>query len=158
MSLPSAFNGEMYKTSVLSSSSPASALRTSRSMQARNAASVFPEPVGAQISVVLSPRICGQPCSCGSVGVPNLETNHSRTRGCAHSRPVGDGTAKAVSLMICLQERKSCQTEYQYIVLQILCRCKKTPTCSFSTPPPPSIRDEPFRRSFTEQTPLNSES
>src|ERR1700735_313561 len=131
MSLPSAFNGEMYKTSVLSSSSPASALRTSRSMQARNAASVFPEPVGAQMSVVLSLRIWGQPCSCGSVGVPNFETNHSRTSGCAHSRPDGDGAAKAVSLMICLQERKSCQSEYQYIVLEILFRCKKHRGVSF---------------------------
>src|ERR1700735_3640780 len=117
MSLPSAFNGEMYKTSFLSSSSPASALRTSRSMQARNAASVFPEPVGAQMSVVLSLRMWGQPCSFGSVGVPDLETNHSRTRGCAHSRPVGDGMAKAVSLMNMPARKEGCQNEYQYIVL-----------------------------------------
>src|SRR5208282_1109121 len=58
-------------------------------MQARNAASVFPEPVGAEISVVRPARICGQPCSCGSVGVPNRWTNHSLTRGWAHARESG---------------------------------------------------------------------
>src|SRR6185437_1808663 len=62
------------------------ALRTKRSMQAKNAASVLPEPVGAQISVSVSARMCGQPCSCGSVGVPNFAANHSRTSGCAHER------------------------------------------------------------------------
>ncbi len=50
-------------------------------MQARNAARVLPEPVGAEISVVRPARICGQPCSCGSVGVPNLAMNHSATKG-----------------------------------------------------------------------------
>src|ERR1700685_690858 len=90
------------------------AFRTNRSMHARNAASVFPEPVGAQINVVLSARMWGQPCSCGSVGVPNFPTNHSWTSGCAHSRlgilesskagslnasPVGNGeSAKQVHL------------------------------------------------------------
>ncbi len=43
--------------------SPASAFRTSRSMQARNAARVLPDPVGAEISVVLPARIWGHPCS-----------------------------------------------------------------------------------------------
>src|SRR5215813_4433364 len=55
-------------------------------MQARKAASVLPEPVGAEINVVRPARMCGQPCSCGSVGVPNLEANHSATSGCAHER------------------------------------------------------------------------
>src|SRR6266853_6584652 len=55
-------------------------------MQARNAASVLPEPVGAEISVVRPPRMCGQPSSCGSVGVPNLLVNHSATRGWAQER------------------------------------------------------------------------
>src|ERR1700751_2497753 len=58
-------------------------------MQARNAASVLPEPVGAEIKVVRRARMCGQPCSCGSVGVPNFVTNHSCTMGCAHSREAG---------------------------------------------------------------------
>ena len=66
MSLPRAFNGETYKTSVRFTSEPSSALRTRRSMQIRNAASVLPEPVGAEISVVRPARISGQPCSCGS--------------------------------------------------------------------------------------------
>src|SRR3569833_213503 len=69
--------------------SPASAFRTSRSMQARNAASVFPDPVDAEISVVRPSMMYGQPCSCGSVGVPKRPTNHSCTRGCAHSRLEG---------------------------------------------------------------------
>src|SRR4029077_6974000 len=58
-------------------------------MQARNAARVLPDPVGAEIKVVLPARICGQPCSWGSVGVPNRETNHSATRGCAQLREEG---------------------------------------------------------------------
>ena len=54
-------------------------------MQTRNAASVLPDPVGAEINVVSPARICGQPASCGSVGVPNFATNHSCTMGCAHA-------------------------------------------------------------------------
>jgi hypothetical protein len=55
-------------------------------MQARNAARVLPEPVGAEIRVVRPARMCGQPCSCGSVGVPNLFVNHSATSGWAQER------------------------------------------------------------------------
>src|SRR5579884_2368109 len=62
-------------------------------MQIRNAARVFPEPVGAEISVVLPERISGQPCSCGSVGVPKRPTNHSRTSGCAQSSALETGTS-----------------------------------------------------------------
>src|SRR5271156_5464947 len=62
-------------------------------MQARNAARVLPEPVGAQIRVFFLATICGQPSSCGSVGVPNLVTNHSRTSGCAHSRDLHSGAS-----------------------------------------------------------------
>src|ERR1017187_3986941 len=65
------------------------ALRTSRSIQARNAARVFPEPVGAQISADRFWRMWGQPNSCGSVGVPNLLRNQARTSGCAQSRAPG---------------------------------------------------------------------
>src|SRR5579862_6534871 len=89
MSLPRALSGETYSTSVRSVRSPASALRTSRSIQARNAASVLPDPVGAEINVVRPARMCGQPCSCGSVGVPKREINHSATRGCAQDRDSG---------------------------------------------------------------------
>jgi len=55
-------------------------------MQTRKAASVFPEPVGAEISVVFPAKMCGHPCSCGSVGWPRRVRNQSRTRGCAQSR------------------------------------------------------------------------
>src|SRR5689334_24935109 len=89
MSLPSALSGETYNTSVRSSRSPAKALRTRRSMQARNAVSVLPEPVGAEISVVWPARMCGQPCSWGSVGVPKRATNHSWTSGCAQESDSG---------------------------------------------------------------------
>ncbi len=41
------------------------------------------------MSVVCPARMCGQPCSWGSVGVPNRETNHSRTRGWAQAREEG---------------------------------------------------------------------
>src|ERR1700733_6890550 len=58
-------------------------------MHARNAASVLPEPVGAEIRVFCPARICGQPCSCGSVGVPKRWTNHSATRGWAQAREEG---------------------------------------------------------------------
>src|SRR5260221_305284 len=42
-------------------------------MQARKAASVLPDPVGAEISVVWPARMWGQPCSCGSIGVEPCE-------------------------------------------------------------------------------------
>src|SRR5689334_19317241 len=53
-------------------------------MQARNAASVLPDPVGAEMSVLRPSRIGGQPSVCGSVGVPKRAVNQSRTSGCAH--------------------------------------------------------------------------
>src|SRR5262245_37670094 len=68
-------------------------------MQIKNAANVFPDPVGAEISVVSPAKICGQPSSCGSVGVPNRETNQSRTSGCAHSRFDKREDAEDVSFM-----------------------------------------------------------
>ena len=58
-------------------------------MQARNAESVLPDPVGAEISVVRPARMCGQPCSCGSVGVAKRRTNHSATSGWAQARDAG---------------------------------------------------------------------
>src|SRR6185437_698686 len=77
-----------------SSSAPETAFRTRRSMHARNAESVFPEPVGAEISVERPARIWGQPSSCGSVGVPNLWTNHSCTTGWAQASEVGISAVK----------------------------------------------------------------
>jgi len=58
-------------------------------MQLKKAASVLPEPVGAEIRVVRPAMMCGQPCSCGSVGVPNFETNHYCTRECAQASVAG---------------------------------------------------------------------
>src|SRR5271155_5197057 len=69
-------------------------------MQAKNAASVLPEPVGAQIRVFFLARMCGQPSSCGSVGVPNFVTNHSRTSGCAHSRDLRSGASGVAAWFI----------------------------------------------------------
>src|SRR5215469_6311841 len=57
-------------------------------MHIRKAASVLPEPVGAEIRVVFPEAMCGQPYCCGSVGVPNRDTNQSRTSGCAHCSSV----------------------------------------------------------------------
>src|SRR5438309_1864346 len=91
MSLPRAFSGDTYRTSVRSCNSPARALRTRRSMHARKAASVLPEPVGAEIRVVRPLRMCGHPCSCGSVGVPKRRTNHSCTTEWAQERELGIG-------------------------------------------------------------------
>ena len=58
-------------------------------MQTRNAARVFPEPVGAEIKVASPARIAGQPWCWGSVGEPNLVMNHSAVMGCAQAREGG---------------------------------------------------------------------
>src|SRR5918999_1465609 len=50
-------------------------------MPYRKAASVFPEPVGAWISVCLPLAIAGQPCSCAGVGPSKVRSNHSRVSG-----------------------------------------------------------------------------
>src|ERR1700691_6722376 len=80
-------------------------------MQARNAARVVPEPVGAQINVFFLTRMWGQPSSCGSVGVPNLPTNHSRTSGCAHSRDWRSGVSEATAWFIFLFPRYAFRRE-----------------------------------------------
>src|SRR5262249_35271187 len=49
------------------------------SRQARKAASVLPEPVGARMSVCRPEAMAGQPCRWAAVGSPNSERNHSRT-------------------------------------------------------------------------------
>src|SRR5437868_1696293 len=68
------------------------ALRTSRSMQAKNAARVLPEPVGAEISVLRPETMWGHPSSWGSVGVPKQRTNQSRTSGCAQAKAGESGS------------------------------------------------------------------
>ena len=48
-------------------------------MPHRNAASVLPEPVGAQISVLAPAAIFGQPCAWAGVGAANEASNQRRT-------------------------------------------------------------------------------
>ena len=81
MSLDSALRGETYTTSVRSGRPPPSPARTSPSRQVRNAASVFPEPVGAAISVCRPLAMAGQPRAWASVGPSNRPSNHAWTRG-----------------------------------------------------------------------------
>ena len=50
-------------------------------MPQRNAASVLPEPVGAEISVCDPVAMAGQACACTAVGSANAFANQSRTRG-----------------------------------------------------------------------------
>src|SRR5690348_9792757 len=63
-------------------------------MHARNADKVLPDPVGAEISVERPATICGHPSCWGSVGVPNLRTNHSCTRGWAQESEAGASMVK----------------------------------------------------------------
>src|SRR5881397_35806 len=53
----------------------------SRSIAARNAASVLPEPVGASTSTLSPSAIAGQPSSCARVGVWKVASNHARVAG-----------------------------------------------------------------------------
>ena len=54
--------------------------RASRSIPQRNAASVLPEPVGAQISVLAPVAIAGQPAACAGVGPSKERSNQARVR------------------------------------------------------------------------------
>jgi hypothetical protein len=47
----------------------------------RNAANVFPVPVGARMSVCAPLAIAGQPSRCGALGSPTVSVNHCRTSG-----------------------------------------------------------------------------
>ncbi len=69
-------------------------------MQTRNAARVLPLPVGAEMSVGSPARMLGQPCSCGSVGEPNLLRNHSAVTGCAQASEVGISRVSATAGMV----------------------------------------------------------
>ena len=52
-----------------------------RSSAHRNAASVLPEPVGAEISTCSPVAIAGQACAWAGVGSANAPVNQSRTPG-----------------------------------------------------------------------------
>src|ERR1044072_4545626 len=60
--------------------SPRSAVLESRSIPQRKAASVLPEPVGAQISALAPPEIASQPPACAGVG-PSKEASNQRLTG-----------------------------------------------------------------------------
>src|SRR5215212_5681605 len=51
-----------------------------------NAASVFPEPVGAQMSVLAPEAILGHPSACAGVGASKEALNHRRTGSLKESR------------------------------------------------------------------------
>src|ERR1035438_7728412 len=110
MSLDSAFNGETETTCVSGERAPSIALRNSRSMQTRNAARVFPEPVGAEMSVGLPLSTLGHPCTCGSVGVENRVTNHSATMGCAQEISGGKPMRAIVASSPFLCQKRSLDT------------------------------------------------
>src|SRR5688500_19815674 len=67
----------------------------SESIAERNAASVFPEPVGAAMSVFFPSRIGGQPSRCGAVGSPRCAANQFRTAGWKGARRV-TGSPRAI--------------------------------------------------------------
>src|SRR6267378_2306112 len=52
-----------------------------RSIAARNAASVLPDPVGARTSTLSPSAIAGQASSCARVGVWNVASNQARVAG-----------------------------------------------------------------------------
>src|ERR1700761_8548208 len=56
------------------------------SMAYRNAASVLPDPVGAEIRTCSPEAIAGQACSWAAVGPAKAPVNHSRVRGVKTSR------------------------------------------------------------------------
>jgi hypothetical protein len=58
-----------------------SGVNMSRSIAARNAARVLPEPVGARRSVDFPSRIGGQPFLWAAVGSGNAARNQPRTAG-----------------------------------------------------------------------------
>src|SRR5882762_1537274 len=53
----------------------------SRSIAARNAASVLPDPVGASTRTLSPSAIAGQASSCARVGVWNVASNQARVAG-----------------------------------------------------------------------------
>jgi hypothetical protein len=52
----------------------------------RNAARVFPDPVGERMSVLFPEEMLGQPRICGGLGEPCVFSNHRRTAGWNSSR------------------------------------------------------------------------
>ena len=92
-SAPSALSGDTYTILTPSPRVPAAPRRTSPSMPAKNAASVFPEPVGAMISASWPAAIAAQPPRCASVGPAKRPSNHRCTG--AQNWPVMGATIAA---------------------------------------------------------------
>ena len=83
MSYESAFIGDTYDEPDPACSRSArvgSRSAISRSIAHRNAASVLPDPVGAEISTCSPEAIAGHACSCAAVGCSKAPANHSRVR------------------------------------------------------------------------------
>src|ERR1017187_6559745 len=94
MSVERALSGETYTTCVSEGRLPARDWRTSESRQMRNAASVLPDPVGAEISTSRPLAISLQPLICGSVGDPKRLVNHSATSGSKLENGITEGLQK----------------------------------------------------------------
>src|SRR3954471_644453 len=96
MSYESAFSGETYtmrtpEPSASSASAGSSARRARRSIPHRKAASVLPDPVGAQISVCAPDAMRGQLSAWAGVGAANESSNQPRTgaeKGSSADSPV----------------------------------------------------------------------
>src|ERR1035437_6672810 len=67
----------------------------SLSRQDRNAARVFPVPVGASIRVDSPRAIAGQPSRCGAVGPGNDARNQAAVMGWKSARAVADSSSPA---------------------------------------------------------------
>ena len=71
------------------SSSPERDFRTKESKAIKNAAKVFPDPVGAEISTSRPAWISGHPSNCGSVTVGKRSVNQRRVRWSKRERGIG---------------------------------------------------------------------
>ena len=80
MSTASAFSGDTYSTRQRAAGAGGGE-NINRFRHHRNAASVFPLPVGASTSVDAPPAIAFQPLTCAGVGSWNERVNHSLTAG-----------------------------------------------------------------------------
>lgn len=77
-------------------------------MHHKNAASVFPDPVGAQIRVCSPAAIAGQPCAWAAVGSAKVERNQSAAAGVKGvSESVGGAESERE------EERRGTGTEYR---------------------------------------------
>src|ERR671918_2415184 len=96
MSYESAFSGETYTIRTPCPRRSGSTAR--RSIPHRNAASVFPDPVGAHISVLAPDAIAGQPRSWAGVGASNEASNQRLTSSLNRARGVDSAVVDATVL------------------------------------------------------------